>query len=94
MTMDDARHVDGNAIGGLLVEVFGQEMTAAHGCCAACGVVNPMAALFVFRSGPGDVARCPACQSVVLVISALSSGPRVHLAALRWFEPPSPEAPE
>ena len=29
--------LDGNAIGGLLHEVFGTEMTAAEGTCAACG---------------------------------------------------------
>ena len=86
--MDEARHVDGNAIGGLMVQVFGQEMTAARGCCAACGVVNAMGALVVFRSGPGDVVRCPACGSVVVVISVLSGGPRIHLEGLRWFDAP------
>jgi hypothetical protein len=89
MTMDELRHLDGNAIGGLLFEVFGREMTAALGCCASCGAVNAMAALVVFHAGLGDVARCPACDSVVLVISSLRSGPRVHVAALRWFEPPA-----
>ncbi len=29
--MTDDAHVDGNAIGGLLIEVFGQEMTDALG---------------------------------------------------------------
>ena len=29
--------VDGNAIGGLLIEVFGTEMTTAVGTCARCG---------------------------------------------------------
>ena len=29
--MTDATHVDGNALGGLLTEVFGREMTDAHG---------------------------------------------------------------
>jgi len=29
--------LDGNAIGGLLHEVFGTEMTAAVGTCANCG---------------------------------------------------------
>ena len=32
MTSD--AHLDGNAMGGLLIEVFGQEMTDALGCCA------------------------------------------------------------
>ena len=62
-----------------MVEVFGQEMTAARGCCANCGAVNAMAALLVFHGGPGDVMRCPACETVVVVISSLRDGPRVHL---------------
>ena len=28
--MTDATHVDGNALGGPLIEVFGREMTDAH----------------------------------------------------------------
>jgi hypothetical protein len=94
MTMDPQQHVDGNAIGGLLIEVFGQEMTAARGCCDACGSVHAMGALIVFRGGPGDVVRCLSCGTVVLVISALSDGPRVYLAALRWFEAPSRAGPD
>ena len=35
--MTDDNHVDGNAMGGLLMDVFGQEMTDARGCCASCG---------------------------------------------------------
>ncbi len=86
--MDDDRHVDGNAIGGLMFEVFGREMTSVRGCCSACGAVNAMGALTVFRGGPGDVIRCPACETVVFVISSLPDGPRVYLSALRWFQPP------
>jgi hypothetical protein len=85
--MDEPRQLDGNAIGGTLLEVFGGEMTAAQGCCAACGSVRAVAALVVYRSGPGDVLCCPACATVVGVISALPHGPRVHLVALRWLEP-------
>ena len=35
--------LDGNAIGGLLVEVFGVEMTTATGACANCGATGSMA---------------------------------------------------
>jgi hypothetical protein len=87
MTMEP-RHLDGNAIGGLMVELFGGEMTAAQGCCATCGAVNVLAVLVVYQAGPGDVARCPACGSVVFVISALAGSPRLHLVGLRWVEPP------
>ena len=51
--------------------------------------VNAMGALIVYRSGPGDVLRCPSCESVLMVASSLSEGPRVYLASLKWMEAPS-----
>jgi uncharacterized protein DUF6510 len=87
MTGDN--HVDGNAIGGLLMEVFGQEMTDANGSCASCGKVHAMGEFMVYRSGPGDVMRCPSCASVVIVIAALPDRPRVYLTSLTWLETPS-----
>ena len=60
--------LDGNAIGGLLRDVFGAEMTNATCTCAHCGAVGPMAETVVFLRGPGVVARCRACYAVLLVI--------------------------
>ena len=51
-------HVEGNAIGGLLMGLFGQEMTDAPGCCDSCGSVHQLGELLVYP-GMGDVARCP-----------------------------------
>jgi DNA-directed RNA polymerase subunit RPC12/RpoP len=87
MTNDD--HVDGNALGSLLIDVFGREMTDTIGCCASCGAENAVGALIVYRSGPGDVIRCPSCGSVVIVASSLPDRPRVYLTSLRWLEAPS-----
>jgi hypothetical protein len=84
--MSDDNHVDGNAIGGLLLEVFGREMTDAQGCCASCGSVHALGAYMVYRSGPGDVVRCPSCASVVIVAASLPERPRVYLTSLRWLE--------
>jgi len=84
MTADN--HVDGNAMGGLLMDVFGREMTDAHGCCANCGSVHAMAEFMVYRSGPGDVLRCPTCTSVVIVAASLPERPRVYMTSLRWLE--------
>ena len=47
--MTDETHVDGNALGGMLLEVFGREMTDAHGACATCGAVHPVGAMRVYR---------------------------------------------
>jgi Family of unknown function (DUF6510) len=35
--------LDGNSIGGLLLEVFGTEMTAARTICATCGAAAAVA---------------------------------------------------
>jgi hypothetical protein len=65
MTIEEMR-LDGNAIGGLLHEIFAMEMTAAIGTCANCGAVNEMARLQVYVHAPGTVVRCPDCEAVLL----------------------------
>ena len=60
--------LDGNAIAGLLREVFGAEMTTATGTCAQCGAVGLVAELVVYVQAPGAVARCRSCESMLLVI--------------------------
>jgi Family of unknown function (DUF6510) len=82
-------HVDGNAVGGLMIDVFGREMTDARGSCAECGATNPLGALIAYTRAPGDVLRCPACGTVMLVAVALPASVRVSFAALRWVEPSS-----
>jgi hypothetical protein len=59
--------VDGNAIGGLLIDVFGTETTGATLVCATCGSEGPAAQLVVYRQGPGVVARCRACSNLMMV---------------------------
>jgi Family of unknown function (DUF6510) len=59
--------VDGNTIGGLLIDVFGTEMTAADSICGTCGTSRPMAELVVYRQAPGTVVRCRTCGSVLMV---------------------------
>lgn len=60
--------LDGNAIGGLLREIFTVEMTAAEATCAGCGAVNPVGRVQVYIHAPGTVVRCPACDSVLMRI--------------------------
>ena len=59
--------VDGNAIGGLLHEVFGTEMTDAASVCGSCGAARPVAELEVYLHAPGTVVRCRSCDSVLMV---------------------------
>jgi hypothetical protein len=44
--------LDGNAIGGQLLELFGREMTVARGACAYCGAPARIAELAVYMRAP------------------------------------------
>ena len=63
----DALMLDGNAIAGLLQEVFAVEMTTAVGACGACGATEAVGAVHVFR-GAGVVLRCPHCDNALVKI--------------------------
>lgn len=68
MTMDELT-LDGNAIGGMLMEVFGAEMTTAVVTCGSCGAVSQVAELAVYRPDLGTVVRCRSCESVLMVFT-------------------------
>ena len=68
--MDDYA-VDGNAIGGMMAEVFGTDMTTAVATCGNCGAVSVVAELVVYRPGLGTVVRCRSCESVLMVFVSL-----------------------
>ncbi|HVD46011.1 MAG TPA: DUF6510 family protein [Candidatus Limnocylindria bacterium] len=60
--------VDGNAIAGLLREIFTMEMTNAESTCAGCGSVHAVGRVDVYLNAPGAVVRCPACEGVLMRI--------------------------
>ena len=66
--LNRALMLDGNAVAGLLREVFALEMTASPTKCAHCGAVGALGTLLAFTQAPGVVLRCPACEQVVLRI--------------------------
>ena len=63
-----AQMLDGNALAGMLYEIFAIEMTTAPAQCNSCGRVGELGTLWAFTHGPGTVLRCPACHSIVLRI--------------------------
>jgi Family of unknown function (DUF6510) len=64
----DDSALDGNAIGGLLHEVFGTEMTTAETTCAHCGNTALVAEAIAYVRAPGTVMRCRTCTSVLAVM--------------------------
>jgi hypothetical protein len=59
--------LDGNAIAGFMLDVFGVEMTDATATCASCRTAGPLGELTVYLGGPGTVARCRHCDNVLMV---------------------------
>ena len=77
MSIEEMR-LDGNAIGGLLRDIFAMEMTAAVGTCANCGAVNELGRVQVYIHAPGTVVRCPACEAVLMRV--------VHARGRYWVD--------
>ena len=79
--------LDGNAIGGDLLEFFGTEMTTARGACAHCGAVSAIAELAVYVDAPGAVVRCRSCGSEVIVVVRIRRELRVTLDGFALRDP-------
>ena len=81
----DARMLDGNAIAGLLQEVFAVEMTTGIVTCERCSAADAVGAIPVFR-GAGIVLRCRSCNNALMTI--VEGGTRVWMsfAGVRTLE--------
>lgn len=84
--MTTHRYRDGNAVAGLLHELFGREMTDQVGCCSHCGAVNALGAVHAYTDAPGTVVRCPSCASVLIVVVEHPNGVRVSFDEVRWLD--------
>ena len=67
---EPALHLDGNAIGGLLGQLFATDMTAARRRCPSCGERHATGAHRAYVSA-GVVLRCPACGDLALRVAEL-----------------------
>jgi hypothetical protein len=78
----DELMLDGNAIAGLLQEVFAAEMTTALGTCAHCGATEPLGAVHVFPAA-GTVLRCPHCHNVLATVVKSDTDTWLSLAGVQ-----------
>jgi len=85
MQVEDMR-LDGNAIGGLLRDIFAVEMTAAVSTCAHCGAVNEIARVQVYVHAPGTVVRCPDCEQVLMRIVRAKGRYWLEMTGVRSLE--------
>lgn len=82
----DAMRVDGNAMAGVLGEVFVREVTAARIACGGCGKVEPVGAEHAYMQAPGIVMRCCHCDSVLLVVAHTGETYRLSLGRSKSLE--------
>jgi hypothetical protein len=75
--------LDGNALAGVLKELFEEEMTMETGICRNCERAALLAEVRVYARAPGAVARCPSCGSVLFVIAELGGTNRINLDGIR-----------
>jgi Zn finger protein HypA/HybF involved in hydrogenase expression len=64
--MDEAM-LDGNAVAGVLQDVFAVETTTTVATCGGCGEPTMMAETHVYR-GAGFVLRCPHCDNAMVTL--------------------------
>ena len=83
--------LDGNAVAGLLTEVFAVEMTTAVETCGHCGDANAIGAVQVYLQAPGTVLRCPSCTHVLMTIVRTPQQIHVDLSGTRRLELAVPE---
>ena len=78
--------LDGNAIAGLLREIFAMEMTNANSTCAGCGKVHAVGRVDVYLNAPGAVVWCPACEQVLMRIVHNRGRYWIDLTGIRCLE--------
>ena len=85
MSVEDMK-LDGNAIGGLLIELFGTDLTGSMGVCASCGAEGQVATLDVYMRAPGVVGRCRSCGAVMIRIVRSETRVWLDLSGTRTIE--------
>ena len=81
----DELMLDGNAVAGLLQDVFAAEMTPAIGSCATCHATEPVGAIHV-DLGAGIVLRCPHCDNTLAAIVRDERREWITLQGIRALE--------
>lgn len=79
-------HLDGNAIAGVLSELFRFEPTTARARCASCGQVGPLGETMVYEGEQGVVVRCRHCDGVLMTIVPMGDELRVQFRGVGWLQ--------
>ncbi len=84
----DPLMLDGNAVAGVLQEVFATEMTTALGTCNGCGASELLGSVHVYQ-GAGLVLRCQHCDAALATIVKSDTDTWISLVGLRTLKIPT-----
>ena len=70
----DSLTLDANAVAGMLMEIFGVDMTASMSRCGHCGNRGQVGSLRAYTHSPGVVLRCSICTEVVMRVMRRPDG--------------------
>jgi NAD-dependent SIR2 family protein deacetylase len=84
-------YLDRNTAAGELSRIFAIDVTAAEGQCASCGATKRFAEAHVYMQGPGPVARCAACEHVLLRLVNAPQRVWLDMRGMTYFRFCAPE---
>jgi len=90
--VDGAMTLDGNAVAGLLEEIFGTDLTGQPCICAHCGNRAEAGSLRAFTQGPGVILRCSVCGEVMIRIVQTADSTYLDLRGTASLRMPRPTA--
>ena len=80
--MNASTVVDGNAIAGMMLDIFGADVTALFGTCAACESEARFAEAVVELDRHIAIVRCRSCTRTLFTVLHAESDPRLVIGAL------------
>lgn len=80
--------VDGNAIAGLLAELFAQDMTMMTGMCGGCGAAAPLAQSVVELDEIAAIVRCRSCTHTLFTVLRDGERLRLRIGSIETLEAP------
>jgi hypothetical protein len=84
--MTEPTFLDGNAMAGMLAEVFTVDITVAEGQCNGCGAVAVLAQARVYVDAPGTVVRCAGCDDVLMRVVTSPDRTWLDLRGLTYLQ--------
>jgi hypothetical protein len=83
---NDPGPVDGNAVAGMLRELFAFDMTTAILACNGCGSTAALAEIRVYGGSMGSIFRCINCDTALLRMARTPRGFTIDMRGAARFQ--------